>query len=121
MHSKSLATLAAAAAILIGHSACAAPISAASPASIARGKRIAEDSCASCHAIGTLGESPNAGSPPFKTLTEVFPIESLDETFVEGISSHHPGMPIFAAPTDQLQDLLNYLKTIQLMKVPVDH
>jgi hypothetical protein len=35
--------------------------------------------CASCHAIGRTGESPHKLAPPFRTLGQRYPIESLEE------------------------------------------
>ena len=115
MKHRSSAFLIAAAAVLIWHGAYASPIS------VARGKRIAEDNCAPCHAIGRAGTSPNPDSTPFKTLSQARPGESLEETFAHGMQAGHGGMPMFVAPTEQIQDLLAYLQSVQIKTAPEDH
>ncbi len=69
---------------------------------------------ARCHAIGRRGASPNPKSPPFRTLAEFYPIESLQEALAEGISVGHEGieMPEFQFSPAQIDDLTAYLKSI---------
>lgn len=80
----------------------------------ARGKDIAEKKCAICHAIGTAGESPNPKSPPFRTLSQRYPIDSLQEALAEGITVGHGGvaMPEFRMEPREIDDFLAYLKSI---------
>ena len=63
--------------------------------SLKRGEELLTRSCASCHAVGRTGESPNKVAPPFRTLGRRYPIESLEEALGEGILSGHPDMPEF--------------------------
>ena len=79
-----------------------------------RGKIIAETNCAGCHAIGPTGESPNPKSPPFRTLSQKFKIENLEEALAEGIVVGHEtvNMPEFQFDPPQIDDFLTYLKSI---------
>jgi mono/diheme cytochrome c family protein len=78
------------------------------------GRRIAEINCATCHAIGATGESRHPMAPPFRTLSQNYPLNSLEEAFAEGILVGHPDMPEFHLEPAQLDHLLAYLNSIQL-------
>ncbi len=80
----------------------------------ARGKDIAEKKCAICHAVGPTGESASAKAPPFRTLSERYPIDSLQEALAEGITVGHDGMamPEFRMEPREIDDFLAYLKSI---------
>ena len=60
------------------------PVLAQSPAA-QRGLTFVRVHCAQCHAIDKVSESPLAIVPPFRTLHQRFPIESLRRRFAEGI------------------------------------
>ena len=55
-----------------------------------RGFRFARVHCAVCHAIETLGESPLAIAPPFRTLHLKYPVQDLQRPLLEGINSKMP-------------------------------
>ncbi|MBW7970078.1 cytochrome c [Bradyrhizobium sp. BR 10289] len=78
-----------------------------------RGKAFAGANCARCHAIDRVSNSPLRIAPPLRTLHNRYPIESLEEALAEGISTGHPGMPVFELNPDQIHDLLAYLKTLE--------
>jgi cytochrome c553 len=78
-----------------------------------RGRTFAQTNCASCHAIGRLGESPLRIAPPFRTLHTRYPVENLAEAFAEGIVTGHPTMPQFRLDAAQVGDLLAYLRTLE--------
>jgi cytochrome c len=78
------------------------------------GEELLQKNCASCHAVGTTGESPHKGAPTFRTLGQRYPIESLEEALGEGIVSGHPDMPEFAFAADDVGDIIAYLKSIQI-------
>lgn len=83
---------------------------------IARGERILAQNCAACHAIGPEGESPNPASPPFRTLSENYPVEALEEALGEGILVAHDGvrqMPEFVFSPDEIGAIIAYLKSVQ--------
>jgi len=88
------------------------PVLAASPA-VQRGKAYARLHCARCHAIERAGESPFSPAPPFRTLHQRYPVETLGEALAEGINTGHPAMPEFRLDPDEIHDLLSYLKTLE--------
>jgi cytochrome c len=88
------------------------PVLAASPAE-QRGRAYAKSHCARCHAIERTGESPLGVAPPFRTLHQRYPIETLGEALAEGINTGHAEMPNFRLDPDEIHDLLSYLKTLE--------
>ncbi|WP_235860507.1 c-type cytochrome [Roseibium suaedae] len=86
------------------------------PASLAIGRTIAEENCASCHAIGPEGESPNAEAPAFRDLSQRYPISDLEESLAEGIVTGHNDMPEFVLQPDNINQFLGYLSSIQVQK-----
>jgi mono/diheme cytochrome c family protein len=77
------------------------------------GESLLKRDCASCHAVGRTGDSPHKFAPPFRTLGQRYPIESLEEALGEGIMSGHPDMPEFKFDADDVGDIIAYLKSIQ--------
>lgn len=79
-----------------------------------KGEALAKANCAACHAIGRKGASPNEKAPPFRRLSEFYPVESLQEALAEGISVGHEGMemPEFQFTPARIDDLTAWLKTI---------
>jgi cytochrome c len=88
----------------------AVPADAASPQ---QGKRLALLYCSRCHSIDKVSPSPLSIAPPFRTLHERYPIDTLQEALAEGIITGHPSMPEFRFEGDQIDDLLAYLKTLE--------
>lgn len=86
--------------------------------SVAGGEIIAERNCSKCHAVGKTGASANPKSPPFRTLSERYPLKDLEEALGEGIMVGHEGpeMPVFEFEPWQIDDLMAYLRTIQTKK-----
>ena len=84
----------------------------------ARGLKIAQRNCASCHAVGRNGDSTNPKSPPFRTLAQRYPLGDLEESLGEGIMVGHEGpeMPAFEFSAGQIGDLMAYLGAIQVKK-----
>ncbi|MBI3439061.1 MAG: cytochrome c [Proteobacteria bacterium] len=82
-------------------------------ASIGRGRVLAEENCARCHAIGESGESTHPGAPAFRTLSSRYPVADIAEAFAEGVRVGHPDMPEFQFQPRQIDDLINYLQSIQ--------
>lgn len=81
-----------------------------------QGKAIAGDNCASCHAIDATSESPHADAPPFRTLSERYPVDSLQEALAEGIVVGHADMPEFRFEPDEIDALLAFMESIQAGK-----
>lgn len=100
--------LIAAAAMLAGTNAAIALDPAAQ-----RGLTFAQTNCSMCHAIGTAGPSPLPIAPPFRTLHESYPVETLEEAFAEGIVTGHPSMPQFQLDVARITDLIAYLKSLE--------
>ena len=78
-----------------------------------RGKTFALNNCAKCHSIDKVSPSPLKIAPPFRTLHNRYPVETLGEALAEGIYTGHPTMPAFQLDPDQIGDLLAYLKTLE--------
>jgi mono/diheme cytochrome c family protein len=102
--------IAAAAALIAG-----SPSTAAEPLSPSaqRGLVFVRTNCAQCHAIGREGASPLSIAPPFRTLHQKYPVESLAESFAEGIVTGHPSMPEFRLEPDRINAVISYLKTLE--------
>ena len=74
---------------------------------------LAVESCARCHAIADERESPHEDAPPFRTLSQNYPVEALAEALAEGIVSGHPDMPEFVFEPDEVAALIAYLESVQ--------
>jgi mono/diheme cytochrome c family protein len=70
-----------------------------------RGHALAQKLCARCHAI----ERPWGGPPPFRELSQRYPIEMLAEALAEGIVTGHPAMPSFTFHPRDIEALLTYI------------
>jgi cytochrome c len=80
---------------------------------VRRGLVLAKTRCAQCHSIDKAGPSPLSIAPPFRDLHKRYPVESLEEAFVEGISTGHPTMPEFRFRPDQIANLIAFLKSLE--------
>lgn len=98
-------TLAVAAGLLQAH--------AFEPPSVQRGRHFAQTYCAKCHAIGKIDSSALAEAPPFRTLSQRYPLDDLAEPLAEGIQTGHPSMPEWRLDPGELTDLIAYMKSIQ--------
>jgi mono/diheme cytochrome c family protein len=78
-----------------------------------QGRRLAQVYCARCHAIDKVSPSPLKIAPPFRTLHERYPVETLQEALAEGIVTGHPTMPQFSFDGDQVGDFIAFLKTLE--------
>ena len=82
-------------------------------ASIAAGKAFAQANCSHCHSIDKFTPSTFAIAPPFRTLHERYPVESLEEALAEGIVTGHPNMPEFRLDPGQVSDFIIFLKSLE--------
>ena len=104
-------SLLAAAALLL---AAAGPIAAQGPAAMhKRGEELLTKNCAPCHAVGTTGTSAHKDAPAFRTLSKLYPIETLAESLAEGLFTGHPDMPEFVFEAPDVGAILAYLESIQ--------
>ena len=78
-----------------------------------RGQVFVRANCSRCHSIDRLGPSPLKVAPPFRTLHERYPVESLQESLAEGIVTGHPSMPEFQLDPGQVADVIAYLKSLE--------
>ena len=82
-------------------------------AQLKRGEELLQRDCSRCHAVGRTGTSSHAGAPAFRTLSQRYPIDSLEEALAEGIVSGHPDMPEFSFDAGDVGAIIAYLKSIQ--------
>ena len=112
--------------LLLLAGACAAPFTPAAdrearvamadpwgtPGSTARGAVLARTRCAGCHATGTSDSSPLSAAPPFRTLSQRYPVANLQEALAEGVVTAHPAMPQITLEADDIADLIAYLESV---------
>jgi mono/diheme cytochrome c family protein len=108
MNAKITASLA----IVFSALAAAAPCRA--EPNVLAGKAFAQANCSHCHSIDKVTRSSLAIAPPFRTLHERYPVESLEEALAEGIMTGHPSMPEFKLDPGQIGDLILFLKSLEL-------
>ena len=78
-----------------------------------RGLVLVRTNCSHCHSIDKVSPSPLKAAPPFRTLHERYPVESLQESLAEGIVTGHPSMPEFQFDPGQVADVIAYLKSLE--------
>jgi cytochrome c len=78
-----------------------------------RGLVFVQANCARCHSIDKLTQSSLRIAPPFRELHKRYPIEHLQESLAEGISTGHPSMPEFRLDPGQVSDVIAYLKSLE--------
>src|SRR5271169_5151433 len=93
--------------------ACSAFALPAKATNVEQGRRLARIYCARCHAIDKVSPSPLTIAPPFRTLHERYPVETLQEALAEGIVTGHPSMPEFRFDPDQINYFLVFLKSLE--------
>ncbi|MDP3739234.1 MAG: cytochrome c [Hyphomonadaceae bacterium] len=76
------------------------------------GRQIAEQSCASCHAIGGQTRSPHPDAPPMNTLLSRYDPNTLADDLIAGIRVGHDDMPLFDFNVIAADSLIAYLESI---------
>ena len=76
------------------------------------GREIAMAQCASCHAVGEYGESPNPAAPVFRTVLQRYNAATLEEELIAGIRVNH-AMPDFQFNPQGTDALIAYMESIQ--------
>src|SRR4051812_17262134 len=79
-----------------------------------RGKSLLASNCSRCHAFGRTGASHHHQAPPFRTLGQRYPIDTLSEALAEGLYTGHPDMPEFVFEIRDVTAILSYLRSIQV-------
>jgi mono/diheme cytochrome c family protein len=83
-------------------------------AQIEDGKALAEANCASCHAVGRSGASPNPKAPVFRTVLKRYSENMLRTELAEGMRVTHDPMPKFQFRPEAVDSLIAYLKSIEV-------
>lgn len=78
-----------------------------------RGKELATNMCAQCHAIGLADMSPHHEAPAFRTLEKRLDLDAFVGRLRENLTSGHPDMPTFRFTRDDARALVAYLRSIQ--------
>ena len=78
-----------------------------------QGKALVEANCGRCHATGSVDKSSHPDAPAFRTLSQRYPLDALEEAFAEGISTGHPDMPEFVATPGQIAAIIDYIGSLQ--------
>jgi cytochrome c len=86
---------------------------AAAQGRVARGKALLTEMCASCHAVGTRGASPNPAAPAFRIISRRMELNELYERLRDGLSSGHRDMPTFRFTREDARAVRAYLRTIE--------
>ena len=82
------------------------------------GREVAQNLCASCHAIDVTGVSANPGAPPFRDVLAKYDAKRLERDLDQAVSISHLQMPTFYFGEHHAADLVAYLKTIQAQPYP---
>ena len=57
-------------------------------------------------------KAPTRRPRPSGTCRKFYPIDALEEAFIESIDTGHPGMPVFLASPQQIADILEYIYSV---------
>ena len=90
---------------------CVVSAEAQSPETL--GEDVLRRHCAMCHATGRSGTSPEPKAPPFRTLHQRVPLESLELLLGNGLLSGHPQMPAFLFQQQDVSAMMRHLRSIQ--------
>lgn len=90
----------------------AAPDASATRASATRGLYLALHTCAACHAVGALGESPDGVAPSFAVLRLRANELSLERQLSEISRRGHHEMPSIPMTADEIKDIVAYMQTV---------
>jgi mono/diheme cytochrome c family protein len=99
--------------LLIVFATFSASASAASAPSVRRGKTFAAVNCSQCHSIDLHTRSRLNTAPPFRSLHKRYPVETLGDALIEGLSIGHPRMPEFRLDPAEVRDFIAFLKSLE--------
>jgi mono/diheme cytochrome c family protein len=74
---------------------------------IARGRALAEQTCARCHSLQRNAASPNPDAPPFAIVAEVPGMSSLALTV--SLQSAHQKMPNLVLDSQEMADVIAFI------------
>jgi mono/diheme cytochrome c family protein len=84
----------------------------ASGADLEHGRQLVDQLCGRCHATGPTGDSQTPEAIPFRLIKTRYPVDDLAESLAEGISTGHPQMPEYSFQPNDIDDILEYLRTL---------
>jgi cytochrome c553 len=76
------------------------------------GRKIAQEQCASCHAIDQQVRSPDPEAPPLNTLLSRYDADRLADDLIAGNRVGHDEMPAFDFNVIAADSLIAYLESI---------
>jgi tetratricopeptide (TPR) repeat protein len=85
---------------------------AATQSRVEQGKKLVEQNCAACHAVGATGDSPNKKAPEFRTLHARHPNLALREPLTRGIAAPHDEMPRFTLSGPEIDSIVAYINSL---------
>ena len=88
------------------------PAMAQGDADVEAGRKLAELHCSRCHAVGNEGTGLMEGALPLRDIKLRYPVEDLAEALAEGMITAHRQMPVFTFSTEEIDDLLAYLDSL---------
>lgn len=77
------------------------------------GRKVAQELCASCHAIEPGRPSANPAAPPFSQVLESYGAGELSEDLDNAVPISHLRMPTFYLGEGHAEDLVAYLKSMK--------
>jgi mono/diheme cytochrome c family protein len=77
------------------------------------GRDLAQQLCATCHAIGSAERSPLPIAPAFRHIEWRVHLSEMTQKLQEGIIGGHPEMPLFKLTEPEAHALVAYLRSIQ--------
>jgi mono/diheme cytochrome c family protein len=79
---------------------------------VEQGRKLVEQNCRACHAIGPTGTSPNKKAPEFRTLHARHPNLALREPLSRGIAAPHDEMPRFTLSGPEIDTIVAYINSL---------
>ncbi|MCW2308405.1 c-type cytochrome [Rhodobium gokarnense] len=79
-----------------------------------RGRSIAMEHCAACHATAADDASALPEAPAFRDLGARYDVGLLEEALAEGIITGHPDMPEVVLDPEDIDAFIAYLRSIQV-------
>ena len=80
---------------------------------IAHGRAIAVSKCSACHAVGLSDRSRHSQALPFRNLSQLYPVDTIAESLVEGLMTGHEDMPEYRFTPEAANDFIRYLESVQ--------
>ncbi|WP_411286928.1 c-type cytochrome [Phenylobacterium sp.] len=89
------------------------PVTGVSQDSADRGRQLAQQTCARCHAVGAAGESSQRRAPTFRALSGRYVSVSLQRKLTEIAETGHYDMPALLLHSDQVEDVVAYINSFE--------